>query len=82
MDIFLDVIPIFTNSIILTITGISPAVYIGQIIGVLLFLNVAICSIYYSWRLTRKTNGFWIKICRVVQVSPANTSTMHPQQLE
>ncbi|KAI1697738.1 hypothetical protein DdX_18327 [Ditylenchus destructor] len=80
MDIFLDVLPamsfIFASFIFIKITGVfSPSVFLGQLISTLVFLNVAVCSIYYSWRLTRKTNGLWIKICRVQRVSPVTTST-------
>ncbi|KAI1694072.1 hypothetical protein DdX_20307 [Ditylenchus destructor] len=75
MDIFLDIIPMIASYIFLAITGFTASVYIGQLIGTLVFLNVAVCSVYYSWRLTRKTNELWIKICRVQQVSPIITST-------
>ncbi|KAI1704332.1 hypothetical protein DdX_14329 [Ditylenchus destructor] len=75
MDILLDAIPIFANSIFISITGFSPSVYIGQLVNFLAFLNVTVCSLYYSWRLTRRSNGFWIKICRVDQVTPITSST-------
>ncbi|KAI1690993.1 hypothetical protein DdX_22171 [Ditylenchus destructor] len=57
------------------IAGFSPTVYISKLVNCLAFLSITVCSVYYSWRLTRKSNGFWIKICRVQQVSPAITST-------
>ncbi|KAI1703976.1 hypothetical protein DdX_14595 [Ditylenchus destructor] len=74
MDIFLDVIPTIASFRFLTI--FMPSVYIGPLISSLVFLNVAVCSVYYSWRLTRKTNGLWIKICRVQQVSPTITTSI------
>ncbi|KAI1698505.1 hypothetical protein Ddc_19079 [Ditylenchus destructor] len=74
MDIFLDVIPISANNTFSTITGISPTVYTGQLLNFIYFLNPAVCSVYYSWRLTRKSNGLWTKICRVQQVFPSTTA--------
>ncbi|KAI1695650.1 hypothetical protein DdX_19475 [Ditylenchus destructor] len=75
MDIFLDVIPSFAHYIFVTVTGIPLGVYVAQLIPFLQFLNVAVCSVYYSWRLTRKTSWFWLKVHHVQQVSPANTTT-------
>ncbi|KAI1691493.1 serpentine type 7TM GPCR chemoreceptor srbc domain-containing protein [Ditylenchus destructor] len=75
MDVVLDIIPTFETVIFLMITGFSQTVYIGQLVTTLGFLNITVCSIYYSWRLTRKSNGFWMKISRVQQVSPVTTAT-------
>ncbi|KAI1715152.1 hypothetical protein Ddc_11080 [Ditylenchus destructor] len=74
VDIFFDVLPIFANFIFVSIFGFFPSVYIGQLVAILAFLNVAVCSIYYSWRLTRKMNWIWTKVNRVEQVSPATTA--------
>ncbi|KAI1694504.1 hypothetical protein DdX_20085 [Ditylenchus destructor] len=72
MEIFLDVIPSSVNYTFVTVTGISLGVYVAKLIPFLQFLNVTVCSVYYSWRLSRKTSWFWRKVQRV---SPANLAT-------
>ncbi|KAI1699805.1 hypothetical protein DdX_17094 [Ditylenchus destructor] len=74
MDIFFDVIPTFGNFIFTVITGFSQAVYTGHLIAIFYFLNVAVCSIYYWWRLTRRSNSFGVKICRIQQFSRTTTA--------
>ncbi|KAI1700497.1 hypothetical protein Ddc_18067 [Ditylenchus destructor] len=76
MDIFLDVIPMILNFTFTMIAGFSITIYISQLVLFLVYLNVVVCSVYYSWRLTRQTNGLWTKICpakSVQQVTPATT---------
>ncbi|KAI1692371.1 hypothetical protein Ddc_23647 [Ditylenchus destructor] len=76
MDVFLDVIPTFGSFIYFTIFGFRPTVYVGQSAYLLGYFNVAVCSVYYWLRLTRKTNGSWTKVSKVVQVS--TTATLNP----